>query len=270
MVDALGFQHVERAPDVGGRPLFARMGDDMQAQCAATSEHARELLRRVAALAAVQAHANDFVQVRLRLFQRGKGVFLAEMAQETQNQRAGDTQLGTRFHAGAVQAAHHGFHGHAARSMRLRVEEKLGVRYVIHSCSRKVGAAQIVKILFMQQHAGTGVVDVEKALQVGEGVGAAQRFNAGVGQLHAIALGQGKDHLGLQRAFNVDVQLRLGHGTQQCGQALRRDGGNFEHRQSPEVAQPLCAQQAKKMRPGLTARAHAAARPDHSDTVTVW
>ena len=63
----------------------------------------------------------------------------------------------------------------------------------------------------LQQHAGAGVVDVEEALQVGEGVGRAQRLDAGVGQRHAVALRQREDQLGLERALDVDVQLGLGH-----------------------------------------------------------
>jgi hypothetical protein len=93
----------------------------------------------------------------------------------------------------------------------------------------KVGPGHVVEVLLLQQHAGASVVDVEKALQVGEGVGRAQGLHAGVGQRHAVALGQREDHLRLQRALDVDVQLGLGHGAQQFGQAVRGDGMDFEH-----------------------------------------
>ena len=48
VVDALDLEHIERAPDVGRRPLLAGVRDDVQAELAAAREHARELLRRVA------------------------------------------------------------------------------------------------------------------------------------------------------------------------------------------------------------------------------
>ena len=51
-------------------------------------------------------------------------------------------------------------------------------------------------------------------------------------KVHAVALGQRKDQLRLQRAFDVDVQLGLGHGAQQLGQAVWGNGVDFEHGQS--------------------------------------
>jgi hypothetical protein len=59
VVDALHLQHVQRSLDVGRRAFFAGMGHEVQAEFAAAREHARELLRRVAAFAAVQAHADE-------------------------------------------------------------------------------------------------------------------------------------------------------------------------------------------------------------------
>ena len=70
VVDALDLQHVERAADVCGRPLLAGVGDAVQAELAAAREHARELLRRMAALAAVEADADELVAVRQRLLER--------------------------------------------------------------------------------------------------------------------------------------------------------------------------------------------------------
>jgi hypothetical protein len=76
------------------------------------------------------------------------------------------------------------------------------------------------EVLLAQQHAGAGVVDVEEALQVGEGVGGAQRLDARVGQRHAVARASAKIISGSSVPFDVQVQLGLGHGTQQRG----RDG----------------------------------------------
>ena len=57
----------------------------------------------------------------------------------------------------------------------------------------------------------------------------------GVGQRQAVALRQREDQLGLQRALDVDVQLGLGHGAQQLGDARGGNGGNLEHQQTPKV-----------------------------------
>ena len=214
------------------------MGDHVQAQCAAAREHARELLGRVAQLAAVQAHADDAVQERHGLLQRGKGVVLAQVAQEAQDQRRRDALLGTRIGAGAVQAVDHRLHRHAARGVRLRVEEDLRVHHVVHGRPGKVGVGHVVEILLVQQHAGARVVDVQEALQVGEGVGAAQLLHAGIGQRDAVAPGQGEDHPGFERAFDVDVQLGLGAGGQQVGQAFGGNGGQLDHQRTPEVMPP--------------------------------
>ena len=89
-----------------------------------------------------------------------------------------DAQLGLRVVAGAVQAVDHGLHRHAAGGVRLRVEEHLGVHHVVGRRAVEVGPGHVVEVLLLQQHAGAGVVDVQEALQVGEGVGAAQRLDA--------------------------------------------------------------------------------------------
>src|SRR3546814_17969189 len=64
----------------------------------------------------------------------------------------------------------------------------------------------VEEVLFVQQHAGPGVVDVQEALQVGEGIGRAQRLDAGVGQGDAVALRQGEAELGFQGAFRSDAR----------------------------------------------------------------
>ncbi len=87
----------------------------------------------------------------------------------------------------------------------------------------------VVKILLGLEHQRTGVVDVQKILQVVEHVGPAQGVHVRVSHGDAVALGQRKHQLGLQRALNVHVQLGLGHLAQQVGQAPGRNGFDFEH-----------------------------------------
>ncbi|MCY1518135.1 hypothetical protein D9M68_528430 [compost metagenome] len=119
-----------------------------------------------------------------------------------------------------MQTVDHRLHRHAARRVRLRVEEHLGVHHLVGRGALQVGPGHVVEVLLLEQHARAGVVDVEKALQVGEGVGAAQLFHAGIRDRDTVSLREREDQLGLERAFDVHVQLGLGHGAQQLGQAF--------------------------------------------------
>ena len=223
VVDALHFQHIERAPHISGRAFFAGVRDQVEVQFAAAREHAGELLGRVAHLAGVKADADELVPVRQRLFQRGEGFFLAQVAQEAQDQRGTDAELVLRIDAGTVQPVDHDLDVDTARRVRLRVEEHLGVDHVVGGSTLQVGPGHVVEILLFQQHAGAGVVDVQKGLQIGEGIGTAQRLDIGIGQRHAVALRQRKNQFGLQRTLDVHVQLGLGHGAQQFRETFGRN-----------------------------------------------
>lgn len=99
--------------------------------------------------------------------------------------------------------------------MGLRVKEYFGMDHILCRGPLEIGEREIEKILLGSQHAGAHVIEVEKALQVGECVSTAQRLHARVGQRQAVAFRQVEDHLRLQRALNMDVQLGLGHAPQQ-------------------------------------------------------
>ena len=99
----------------------------------------------------------------------------------------------------------HRGHGYATFGVCLRVKEQLSVHHVVGRSALKVGPGHVVEVLLVQQHAGTSVVDVQKALQVCERVGAAQAFHIGIGQRHTIALGQRKNQFRLERTLDVDV-----------------------------------------------------------------
>jgi hypothetical protein len=111
--------------------------------------------------------------------------------------------------------------------MRLRIEEQFGMDDVVRLGAQEIGPGHVEEVLLVQQHAGAGVVNIEKALQVGERIGGAQRVDAGIGQGHAVALGQREDQFGFQRTFDMDVQLGLGHG---AGEGAQRFAvGNWIH-----------------------------------------
>src|SRR6185369_6027627 len=107
------------------RALLAGVRDAVQAELAGAREDAGELCRRMAALAAVEADADELGAVRQRLLEGRHRLVLAQVAEETQDQRARDTELLRGAVAGARKAIDHGRDRDAARGVRLRVEEEL-------------------------------------------------------------------------------------------------------------------------------------------------
>ena len=155
--------------------------------------------------------------------QRGEGVVFAQVPQEAQDQRTAQAQRPLSLLPGPCQPLDHRAHGNAAGRVGLRVEEHLGMHHTIGSRLTEIGHRHIEEVLLLQQHRRPGVVEVQEALQVGEGVGLTKRLHAGVRQVHAVASCQRKDQLGLERALDMDVQFGLGHALQQAGQTVRGD-----------------------------------------------
>ena len=94
--------------------------------------------------------------------------------------------------------------------MGLRVEEHLGVDHALGGRPLEIGQGELVEVLLGDEHGAAGVVEVEEGLEVGEDVGLPHGFDVGVGQVDAVAVGQGEHHLRLERAFDVEVELGLG------------------------------------------------------------
>ena len=103
-----------------------------------------------------------------------------------------------RVHAGAVQAVNHHLHGHAALGVGLRIKEHFGVDHMVGGGALQIGPGHVIKILLVQQDTGPSVVNIQKALQIGEGVGRAQSLHVGIGQRHTVARGERKNQFGLQ------------------------------------------------------------------------
>ena len=74
----------------------------------------------------------------------------------------------------------------------------------------EVGDRQILEVCFRLQHARALVVDVQEVLQVGEGIGRADRLDAVEGQGDAVALRQLEHQLGFEAALDVQMQFGLG------------------------------------------------------------
>ena len=170
------------------------------------------------------------------------------MAQETQNQTGADPQFALRTLTGLMQAANHHANIDTARGMRLRIEEQLGVHHMVCRCAFEVGPCQVEKILLLQQHAGASVINVEKTLQVGKGIGRTQRIHARIRQLHAIALGQFEDQFRFQRTFDVNVQLGLGRLTQQFRQTSTGNGVKIHGSLARNLETHECTATSKRQR----------------------
>jgi hypothetical protein len=67
-----------------------RVRDAMQPKLAGPREHLGELLRRIAALAAVEAHADELVAMRHRFLERRERGLLGQVTQEAQDERRVD------------------------------------------------------------------------------------------------------------------------------------------------------------------------------------
>lgn len=229
MIDTFRAQQIQRVADVIGRAFLACMRHDAQTQFAAPGKDTREFFRRIAAFAAIESNADKMLTIGQRLLQRIERVGLAQMTQETQDQRAADAQLLARGIAGARQAADHRSYRNAARGMGLRVKKQLGVYDAICRGAMKIRHRHVKEILFMQQHARPGVIDIQKTLKVGKSIGGAQRLDAVIGQGHAVSLRQGKNQFRLQRAFDVHVEFGFGHRAQQFEQLLAGKISKYVH-----------------------------------------
>src|SRR5690606_1877429 len=102
------------------------------------------------------------------------------------------------------------FEGNTAIGVGLGIEEGLGMHDVLLFALLQVGPGQVVEILLGTQYIGTAVVQIEKFLEIAEGIGATQGIDIAPGQRDLVALGQAEQQFGLQRAFEVQVQLGLG------------------------------------------------------------
>ena len=61
-----------------------------------------------------------------------------------------------------MDAADHGFEGHAAVGVGLRIEEDLRVADALAGRPREIGPGQVVEVLFLDQNLASRVVDVEE------------------------------------------------------------------------------------------------------------
>jgi hypothetical protein len=228
VIDALGAEQRERLADVRRRAFFAGVRDHVQSEPARLREHARELARRVAALAGVEPDADESIAERQRGLERGERVVLREVAQEAQDQRRRDAVRRARLGHRVGEPADHHVHADAARGVALRIEEQLGVHDVVGRGALEVRARELGKVGAVAEHRAAGVVEVEERLQVGELVRGAHLVDGSIRQLRGVLLRQPEHELRLERALDVEVQLDLRQPGNQAEPArIQRHDGNI-------------------------------------------
>ena len=98
---------------------------------------------------------------------------------------------------------------HTALCMPLRIEKYFGMNDTIGDGAFHIGRGEIVKILLVEQHAHSGVVQIEKRLQVGKVIRGLQVIDGGIRQIDPVAPGDFEHQLGLETAFDMQVQFSL-------------------------------------------------------------
>ncbi len=210
VVDARHAEQIDRVADIGRRAFFTGMRNAQKTLSERASKNAFELSRRVAGLARVEPDADDPVAVRQGLLERRKRGLLVEMTQEAHDQFAADTEFAATFFQRTQQAADYRIEADAAIGVRLRVEKNLGMDYVILLAAQQVGPGQVEEILFLDQHVGALVVNIEKRLQVGKLVRGAYFVGTGKRDFDLVAPRQLEHQLGFEAALDMQMQLDLG------------------------------------------------------------
>jgi len=121
-----------------------------------------------------------------------------------------------RVDAGAVDPRNHRLEGYVPARVRLRVEEHLDVPHVVLRGPLKIAKCQVVEVLHVLQHVGAAIVDVEERLEIMEVVGLADGVHVVPRQRDAVTPCEREHQLGLERAFDMQVQLRLRNAANEC------------------------------------------------------
>src|SRR5438477_4033350 len=127
----LRVEELECLDDVFGWPLLPRVRDGAQSFLPGMGKHALELRRRMTLFRGVEAHPLEERPEAQCLPQRSERLFLAQVPQEAHDERGGDAELALAFTQSAGDAFEHNLHRNAARGVRLRVAEDLGVHYPV-------------------------------------------------------------------------------------------------------------------------------------------
>ena len=193
------------------------MQAEFEAKLAALGKEACELGRRVADLRTVEPHADKAGVIRLGLFEQGKAILFAEMAQEAHDDMRRDAQLCLAIFQGLKNAVGDRCERDATLGMGLGIEEDFDMANIVSGGPLQVGPCQVVKVLLVQQHRHALIIDVQEFLQVREGIcclGVIERFE---GRLYSVALSNLHHQFRLEAALDVQVQFGFWQFGDECG-----------------------------------------------------
>ena len=158
--------------------------------------------------------------MRLECFERAHRLADRAVAQEAGDEEHGQPVPIPGVGRGRAEPFDDVAHQNAAVDVRLRVEEQLDVPDAVLMSALEVGVGQVGEVVRRPEDLHARVVEVEERLQVGELVGGGECRGVGERQLDAVALSERERQFGLERAFHVHVQLRLGQRPDEVGHHL--------------------------------------------------
>ena len=144
------------------------------------------------------------------LLQQGKAVLLGQMPKEAEDQVAGDAEFRLAAFQRREDAVGDDAERHAARRMRLRIEEHLDMAHIVGRRALQVGPGEVVEIFLGAQNLHALVIEVEELLQVREIVGGLRLVQCLEAQVDPVARRQLHHQLGLEAAFDMQVKFSLG------------------------------------------------------------
>ena len=140
-----------------------------------------------------------------------------EMAQKAHDELGGDAVLALGLLHPGSEAVDGDGEWQAAVGMELGIEEHLGVPAAIGVEPGEIGEREILEILLGLEDVGSLVADVEKVLEVGEGVGLADFIHRLERHRDLVAAAELEHLLGLERALDVEVEFGLGQAADEGG-----------------------------------------------------
>ena len=246
VVEAFGAKLGEGRADVVDRAdlVDVAVHRHVQAGLAGQGKHVGELGGRVVTLVGVKTDTDEHVLVgqgRLEGLERGLGTHIA---QEAQDQVGGQAGL-ARLNDGAVVATDNRLDSDAARGVRLRIEEAFGAHDAVGAGALEVGGGQVVEVVLILEDVHGRVVDSQEGREVVELVRRLDLLYRGLADIDAVLAGQGQLQVGLEGAFQVQVQLGLG---QSEGEVAGHVG---THVSSTDIGAGVAEQLSHSTRPAL-------------------
>src|SRR6478672_112660 len=139
------------------------------------------------------------------------------MAQKAHDELGGDAVLALGLLHSGSEAVDGDGEWQAAVGMELGIEEHLGVPAAIGVEPREIGEREILEILLGLEDVDALVADVEKVLEVGEGVGLADFLHRLERDDDLVPAAELEHLLGLDRALDVEVEFGFGQAADEAG-----------------------------------------------------